>query len=280
MKLLIGQILPYITVTLFTLGILYRLGRWAGARIVHNITLSPWLQTSGQVALRVGSEAFLFRNLFRFDKALWAGALLMHFALLNILVGHIVGFSFLGKQFALIPGLGITPELSKKMSDLLGSVFGIVLFVALLYLLYRRFAKDTVKFVTKPSDNLWLIYLLVLVGMGDIMRLVPDFHIEYVLVRDYIAALILFQPVVHMELLNSVFFLAHLLLVQILLIVFPFSKLMHFFGMFAERYIVNRVYHDTAPGLPNIEVATARKAGLGVPAGDAAGEGGVSCAGV
>ncbi|SFG87939.1 Nitrate reductase gamma subunit [Desulfotomaculum arcticum] len=272
MKLLIGQILPYITVTLFTLGILYRLGRWAGARIIHNITLSPWLQNNGQVAVRIGSEAFLFRNLFRFDKALWVGAILMHLALLNILGGHIVGFGFLGEQFALIPGLGISPELSREMSDLLGTVFGILLFVALLYLLYRRYAIQAVRLVTKPSDNLWLIYLLVLVGVGNIMRLFHEFHVEYEVVRDYIVALALFQPVVNMEIMESTFFLIHFLLVQILLIVFPFSKLMHLFGMFAERYIVNRVYKDPAPGLPNIDVAAARTAGLGVPS-DAAEEG-------
>ncbi len=263
MKLLIGQILPYITVTLFALGILYRLGRWAGARMVHNITLSPWLRNSGQVAVRVGSEAFLFRNLFRFDRALWAGALLMHFALLNVFGGHVMGFGFLGEQFALIPGLGITSEFSKEISDLLGAIFGIVLLVALLYLLYRRFTIRAVRLVTRPGDNLWLIYLLLLVGIGDVMRFVPEYHMEYKLVRDYIAALIHFQPVMHMELLNSIFFLAHLLLAQILLIMFPFSKLMHVFGMFAGRYMVNRVYHDPAPGLPNIDV----------PDGDSAGEG-------
>jgi len=268
-KLLIGQILPYITVTLFTLGLLYRLSRWVGAHVVHNITLSPWLKTNGQVALKIGSEAFLFHNLFRFDKALWFGALLMHFALLNILGGHLVGFGFLGEQFALLPGLNITAEMSRAISDWLGSFFGIVLMGALSYLLYRRIAYKTVQLVTKPSDNLWLIYLLVLVGIGNFMRFIPHYHIEYVWVRDYIAALIHFQPVMHMELLNSIFFLAHFLLVQILLMVFPFSKLMHFFGMFGERYMVNRVYHDPAPGLPNVDVAIARKSGLGLPTGDA-----------
>ncbi len=273
MKLFIGQILPYFTVTIFILGMIYRLGRWAGAQIVHNITLSPWPQTKGQAALRVGTEAFLFRNLFIYDKALWAGALLMHFALLNVLIGHLVGFAFFGTQFALIPGLGITTELSKAMSDCFGSIFGIVLFVTLLYLLYRRLAKEAAKLVTKPSDNLWLLYLLVLVGIGNIMRFVPNYHIDYVLVHDYVTALILFCPVVHMELLNNGFFLVHLLLVQILLIVFPFSKLMHVFGMFAERYIVNRVYHDPAPGLPNVDVSAARQAELGIPDGILQGRG-------
>ncbi len=273
MKLLIGQILPYITVTLFTLGILYRLGRWVGARIVHNITLSPWLKSNTEVAIRIGSEAFLFRNLFRFDLALWAGAILMHFSLLNILGGHVVGFGFLGEQFALIPGLGITPELSKTMSDLLGTVFGILLFITLLYLLFRRLAITHVRQVTKLSDNLWLVYLLLLVTFGNIMRLFPAVHVEYIEVRDYIVALALFQPVTHMPLLENWFFLCHYLMVQILLIIFPFSKLMHAFGMFAERWIVNRVYKDPAPGLPNVDVAAARIAGLGIPSGDAAEEG-------
>ncbi len=273
MKLLIGQILPYITVTLFTLGVLYRLGRWVGPRIVHNITLSPWPKNNTEVAVRIGTEAFLFRNLFRFDKPLWAGAILMHFALLNILGGHVVGFGFLGEQFALIPGLGISPELSREMSDMLGTVFGLVLFFTLFYLLYRRLTLTHVKQVSKISDNMWLIYLIVLVGVGNIMRLFHSFHVEYVEVRDYIVALALFQPVTDMHLLSNYFFLTHYLLVQILLIVLPYSKLMHIFGMFAERWIVNRVYKDPAPGIPNIDVAAARRAGIGIPADDAAEEG-------
>lgn len=273
MQLLIGQILPYITVILFTLGVMYRLGRWVGARIVHNITLSPWLNNNTEVAIRIGSEAFLFRNLFRFDKALWAGAILMHIALLSIIVGHVVGFSLLGQQFALIPGLGITPELSKAMSNILGTVFGILLFVALLYLLYRRVSIRPVRETTRLSDNLWLVYLIALVGVGNIMRLFPAVNVGYVPVRDYMLALATFQPVMGMSLLDNGFFLVHYLLVQVMLIILPFSKLMHLFGMFAERWIVNRVYKDPAPGIPDVDVAAARKAGIGVPSGDTAGEG-------
>lgn len=266
MSLLIGQILPYITVTLFVLGLAYRLGRWVGTRIVHNITLStPWLKSNSEVAIRIGAEAILFRSLFRFDKVLWAGALLMHIALLNVIGGHVVGFATLGEQFAMIPGLGITSELSKTASNVLGTVFGILLFVAIAYLLVRRFTITHVKLVTKPSDNLWLVYLLVLVSVGNIMRLFPATSVGYEPVRDYIVALATFQPVLHMDLLTNWFFLTHFLMVQILLIVFPFSKLMHVFGMFAERWIVNRLYHDPAPGMPNIDVAAARKARLGLP---------------
>ncbi|MTI83546.1 MAG: nitrate reductase [Firmicutes bacterium] len=266
MKLLIGQILPFITITIFVLGVFYRLGRWVGARIVHNVTLSdPWLKSGGEVAVKIGTEAFLFRSLFKFDKALWAGAFIMHFALLNVLGGHVVGFGLLGEQFAYIPG--ITAEMSKDASNLLGTVFGIVLFLSIAYLLIRRFSISEVKSISNSSDVVWLVYLLLIVGVGNIMRLFRQFHIEYEPVRDYIVALFTLQPVVGMELLESYFFLTHFLLVQILLIVFPFSKLMHLFGMFAERWIVNRVYHDPAPGMPNIDIPAARKAGLGLPSG-------------
>ncbi|MCL2336878.1 MAG: respiratory nitrate reductase subunit gamma [Firmicutes bacterium] len=275
MSLIIGQILPYITITLFTLGVLYRLGRWVGPRIVHNITLSPWMKTNTAVTIRVAEEAFLFRNLFRFDKVLWLGAILMHFSLLNVLGGHVVGFGTLGKQFAFIPGLGITEDLSEQMSNLLGSVFGLLLLLTLLFLLYRRLTLPKVKLVSSISDNLWLVFLILLVGVGDLMRFFEfaATNVDYKAVQDYLVALALFKPVTDMPLLSNYFFLTHFLLVQILLIVFPFSKLMHIFGMFAERWIINRVYKDPAPGLPNVDVAAARLAGIGVPSGDAAEEG-------
>ncbi|MCF8011469.1 MAG: respiratory nitrate reductase subunit gamma [Clostridiales bacterium] len=264
MKLLIGQILPYITIIIFVLGVFYRLGRWVGTQIIHNITLSdPWLKTNGQVAVRIGTEAFLFRNFFIFDKALWAGALLMHLSLLNVLGGHVVGFGTLGTQFAFIPG--VSEQLSQSLSNDLGTIFGILLFVALAYLLIRRLSITPIKQLNKPSDILWLVFLLLIVGVGDIMRFFHQFHVEYEPVRDYVIALGTFQPVVNMELLSNPVFLVHFTLVNILLILFPFSKLMHLFGMFAERWIVNRTYHEPAPGMPNIDVAAARKAGLGLP---------------
>ena len=47
-------------------------------------------------------------------------------------------------------------------------------------------------------------------------------------------------------------FAVHMLLVQILMMVFPYSKLMHALGMFANRWILHKVYVDPAPGLPGI----------------------------
>lgn len=267
MSYFILQIMPYLTVTIFTLGILYRLGRWAGARIVFNIALSPFPKTNTDLAKVWIKEIVFFRSLFNFDKSMWAGGWLMHVALFSILGGHVMGIYFLGKQFVYI---GLSETLSEHMSELLGTTFGLIIFAALLYLLYRRLALEKVQLVTSPSDILHLLLLLAIVSVGDFMRLFPAYGIEYKPVKEFITHLIMFKPVTaDMEVFHRPLFILHFFLVQILMIVFPFSKLMHLFGMFANRWIYNRIVREPAPGLPNIDIAAARAAGIGLPSSEA-----------
>jgi len=263
------QILPYLTMVIFTFGLLYRLGRWAGSKIVHNITLSPFPQSNTQSLGIVGAELIFFRSLFNFDRSLWIGAWLMHIALFSVIGGHVVGIYFLGRQFVY---LGMSASLSENMSAVLGTSMGLLMLVGLLYLLIRRFTVTKVKEVTSPSDYLHLVLLLTIVVIGNIMRLWEhDLGISYAPVKDYVTHLVMLQPVpMNHEVLTKPLFVLHLLFVQILLMIFPFSKLMHVFGMFAERWIVNRVYKEPAPGLPNVDVAAARAAGTGLPSGDGA----------
>lgn len=271
MNYFIMQIMPYITITVFMLAILYRLGRWAGARIVHNITLSPFPRTNTQAATVIGTEVIFFRSLFKSDFALWIGAWTMHIALFSILAGHAVGIYTLGMEFVYF---GTSEGLSEAMSNLLGMTFGVIMFIALLYLLYRRFVIQKVRQVSVSSDYLHLILLLSIVSVGNLMRFIPSWNIHYEPVKEYITYLVMLQPIpASAKALHNSLFAVHLLLVQILLIVFPFSKLMHVPGMFAERWIINRPYTEPAPGLPNIDIPAARAAGLGLPS-----EGGVESA--
>lgn len=261
----IMQIMPYITITVFALGILYRLGRWSGARIVHNITLSPFPGTNRQAATVIGAEVVFFKSLFKSDFALWAGGWTMHIALFAILGGHAVGIYTLGMEFVYF---GASEGLSEAMSSILGMTFGIVMFFALLYLLYRRLVIQKVRQVSVTSDYLHLILLLSIVSVGNLMRFIPAWNIHYEPVKEYITYLVMLQPIpAGAEALHNPLFAMHLLLVQILLIVLPFSKLMHVLGMFAERWIINRPYTEPAPGLPNIDVPAARADGMGLPSG-------------
>lgn len=257
------QILPYITVAIFVAGLLYRLGRWASARIVHNIVLTPAPPTVGGAALNYAGETLLFKSLFKGDKPLWAGAWIMHVALLAIIGGHVLGFAFLGEQFQYI---GTTPELSVYLSDLLGTTMGIIIWFALIYLLYRRLAVTEVKLVSNTADYLMLILIITIVTLGNIMRLFPDFSTDYQVAQTFFIQFGTFQAIDYSNF-NFVFVL-HLLTVQLLLIVFPFSKLLHSIGMFAHRWILDRPYVEPAPGMPGAKATVSSGTTSQVSAGE------------
>lgn len=253
MTYFILQILPYITLPVLVIGLLYRLGRWANGRIVHNITLTPAPTTQAGALVDIAMEAVLFRSLFKADKPLWSGAWLMHIALFSVLGGHLVGIGTLGLQFYYI---GLTSaELSEYLSDLLGTSFGVLVLLGLFYLLYRRMAVNEVKQISAPSDYAHLILLIAIVTVGDIMRFVPEWGMHYEPARDYVVKLLTFKAITpDMEVMHKPLFVIHLLLVQILAMVLPFSKLLHIPGMFAHRWIINRPYVEPAPGLPGVPV--------------------------
>jgi nitrate reductase gamma subunit len=162
-----------------------------------------------------------------------------------------MGFYTLGYQFhIMVPGL-ITPELSYQMSDWAGSVLGVVFWLALVYLLGRRLVNEPVRVISSASDYVHLFLLIAIATLGNIMRLIPEYYVGYAPVREYVAGLFLFQP--H-PMPDSLLFMVKYTLVMVLMIIFPFSKLMHSFGFFWERWIVNRPFHEPARGLPGAGV--------------------------
>ncbi|MDI6710878.1 MAG: respiratory nitrate reductase subunit gamma [Thermoanaerobacterales bacterium] len=251
MEVFVGQVMPYITVAIFLGGITWRIWRWMIPRIVHNITLSPFASNWVEAVLHPVIQLLTMWNVLKFDRGLWPGAFLLHFALINVLGGHVVGFYTLGEQFNWVAPRIITAEQSTAASDFLGTMFGLIFLLALVWLLYRRFAVEKVKAVSATSDYLHLVLLITIACIGNYMRLVPEAHMTYAEVREFLAGLFLFQPLPFPD---NAFFLYHFLFVQILMIVFPFSKLMHTFGMFWERWIVNRPYKEWPVGLPGVQV--------------------------
>jgi nitrate reductase gamma subunit len=247
MDLIIGQILPYTAAVVFIGGVTWRIWRWMIPRIVHNITLSPWPASWSAAIVWILWQFATFWNLLKFDRPLWAGAWFMHIALFLMLGGHIAAIYTVGLQFHLMaPGI-ITPEMSLALSVWIGTVLGLIFLAALLYLLGRRLVNEQVRNISSASDFLHLFLLIGIAALGNIMRLFPDYRLGYAPVREYLAGLFLFNP---QPLPDHTLFIMKYTLVMTLMIVFPFSKLMHSFGFFWERWIVNRPYKEPARGLP------------------------------
>jgi nitrate reductase gamma subunit len=152
----------------------------------------------------------------------------MHGSLAVIIVGHIVGIYTLTLEFTLI---GLSPGASSALSAGLGITAGIVCFLSLMVLFYRRTAIDEVKRLSDPVDYFVLLLLLAIVISGMHMRL-TSLNIDLTAIRSYLAGILTLHPI---PIPRTWIFVSHFTLVNILLLYFPFSKLFHGAG-----FVVNR----------------------------------------
>jgi nitrate reductase gamma subunit len=255
LRILLVVVVPYVALVLFLGGLTYRVLRWARTPVPFRIPTTcgeqrslAWIKpsrlenpsTTLGVIGRMALEILLFRSLFRNtqtelragpklvygeQKWLWLAALAFHWSFLIILLRHLRFFmepvpSWVLKLQAVDAFFQVgTPEI--YLTD-------VIVFGALGYLLYRRFADAQVGYVSLAADYFALFLLLGLVVSGILMRYFTRIDVERV--KELALGLVTFMPVVPREV-GSVFFV-HLLLLSVLIAYFPFSKLAHMPGVF------------------------------------------------
>ncbi len=247
---LLGYCFPYLAVLVFAVGMTAKALGWARKAVPLKIRLTPAPSSTLGVVVDVAAEVFFLRSLGRGRKEAWVGAWLFHASLALLLAGHLLGIAFTGEEFV---ALGATPEASKSLSGLLGGVVGIVLLASVLYLLARRVALPIVRRVSRPSDYLVLLLVAAIIATGNGLRFLTQ--TDLAAVRAYLAGLLTFRPA---ELPANALFVVHFALVQVLLILYPLSKLAHSCGIFFTRWLAAADLPGTAQGL-----------GLGLAAGPA-----------
>ena len=233
MLFFIGQVLPYVAAAVFIIGTCRQTVSWLRVPVPFPLTLFPAANTNAGRMLAIGREILLFDSLRRGDRWLWLWALLLHISLVLVIIGHIAGIYYLTKQFTLI---GLSAEASSTLSAWLGSIFGAVFLVSLLVLFYRRLTIPEVKRLSDPADYFILGLLLAIVVTGMYMRLVSG--VDLPAVRAYMAGLFTLHPV---PLPQNWLFISHFTLVNILLLYFPFSKLIHMVGIIVNRAMITEL---------------------------------------
>lgn len=231
----IGQIFPYLAVSIFIAGMVWRVWTWLRVPVPYALTLSPAPGLLLAKAAAIGKELALFKGLWSGDRGLWLAAWLMHMSLVMVIGGHIVGIATLGNEFTAI---GLLPEQSQALSGIMATFSGLLMLITLVMLLYRRTALPEVKRLSDPADYFDLMLILSVVVSGLHMRL-TSLEVNLAAIRSYLAGIITFNPV---PIPNEWVFVSHFLLVNLLLIYFPFSKLAHLAGS-----IVNRTMLAAAP---------------------------------
>lgn len=206
--------LAYFAALAFVLGLLWRLVGYLRTPMPYPATVTPAPTTDGGAALRVAGDVLIFPALFKADKTLWAGAWLFHAALWVILLRHLRYFTYP------VPGLSV---LMSSVALWAGYIFGL----AALFLFWRRLALPRTLYLSGLPDY----FALALVGLIAATGIVVKYwlHVNLVDVKAFTLGLLTLRPVAPPQ---HPLFLVHFLLVTLLLLYFPFSKLLHAGGIF------------------------------------------------
>ncbi|MCP4696312.1 MAG: nitrate reductase [Gammaproteobacteria bacterium] len=204
----------YLATIVFLAGVGYAIVQYARAPAPLKIPTMPAPLTRSGAGLRILGEVVLFRSLFRSNKWIWLLGWVFHISLVLVLIRHLRYF---------IDPVWFWVVLIQPF----GKYAGFAMVAGLAGLLIRRIIVERIKFISGPSDYLMLILLLGVGASGLLMNFVM--RTDIVQLKAFILGIMVFDY--HMVPADPVLIL-HLSSVVLLMLVFPFSKLLHAPGVF------------------------------------------------
>jgi len=204
----------YLAAAVLTLGVSHRIYRYARAPAALKIPTTPAPFTRGGVVMRLLREVVLFESLFKASKWTWLFGWLFHFGLLLVFLRHL--------RYVTDPVWGWVVWLQPA-----GVYGGFAMLAGLAGLWARRLFVDRVRYISSPSDHLHLALLTAIAATG--LGVKYFWHTDIVAVKHFARGWLAFAPG---QLPADPALLIHLILAALLLLIFPFSKLMHAPGLF------------------------------------------------
>jgi nitrate reductase gamma subunit len=195
-------------------GLGFRIWEFATTPAPLKIPTTPAPRTLGGVVVRLGREIVVFESLFKANKWIWLFGWLFHAALLVVLLRHLRYFTLpVWEWVALVQPFGVYA--------------GFAMLAGLVGLWGRRILVPRIRYISAPSDHLMLALLVGIAVSGLTMKFLA--HTDIVALKSFFLGLMFldWQPIPADPVL-----LVHLSLVAALMIVFPYSKLLHAPGLF------------------------------------------------
>jgi len=227
---LLFGIYPYIALVVLVLGTIIRYDR------------EPYTWRSGS------------SQLLRRKQLVW-GSILFHVGVLVIFAGHVVG---LLTPIAFFDAVGISHGAKQILAIVAGGVAGVMAIVGATLLVHRRLFDARVRAASSASDTMIiaLLWLQLLLGLATIPVSMQhlDGH-EMVKFMSWAQGIFTFNPEASSYVTDaSIVFKLHLFLGLTILLVFPFTRLVHMLSV-PVRYlwrpgyqVVRRRNRQAAPG--------------------------------
>lgn len=207
-------LLFYIAILSFLGGLAWQIRKFAIVPAPLKIPTTPAPVTQNGVILRMVREVLLFESLFKGTRWTWAFGWLFHISLFLILLRH---------SRYLLPIIPLPIVILQPF----GMYAGFTMMAGLYGLWARRFLVDRVRYISAASDHLIIVLLLLIATSGLGMTFLA--HTDIVLVKLFMQGLITLH---WQEIPADPLLLIHLFLVAILMLIFPYSKLIHAAGIF------------------------------------------------
>ncbi len=226
---IVAGVMVYIAVAVFIGGSIYRIVKWLRTpkSKVHQ-GMFPQPGSAAGRFLKMGKDSLVFPQVLDNDRWMWFFVFGMHLAGIGLFFAHLRLLFEITPLYNALGAVGM-----ERLANWAGGAIGISLFIAFTYFLLRRF-KSPYRELSVPEDYLLLVLILMLVLLGDHLRLTQPFDITAY--REYMSSLLHFNPsfpsVIALKASKWVL-VGHIFTANLLLIYFPFSKLVHSIGGFA-----------------------------------------------
>jgi nitrate reductase gamma subunit len=224
------QVYPYICLTVFLVGSLIRFDQ-------------------NQYSWKSDSSQLLRPSLLRWGSNLFHGGILFLF------FGHLFGLFTPHAVY----GIFMSAATKQVLAVIMGGIAGVICFVGLTMLLYRRIADQRIRHTSHPSDIAILVVLWVQLTVGLITLPYSWQHADgtaMLILSDWAQRIMTLRPVDAAALATLPWpFLFHVVLGMTIFLILPFSRLVHVWSGFAAVGYLFRPY----------QVVRSRR--LNVPAG-------------
>lgn len=204
----------YAATAILVIGVAMRVVRYARVPAPLVIPTTPAPTTRLGVAARMAREVVYFESLFKGNKWTWLFGWMFHFAMLLVLLRHL--------RYVTEPVWSWVAAM-----QWLGLYAAFAMVVGLAGLWARRVFVDRVRYISAPSDHLMLALLMGIVLSGLAMKYL--WHTDVVALKAFMLGIINFD---FKPLPADPALIVHLSLVIGLMVIFPFSKLLHAPGVF------------------------------------------------
>jgi len=204
----------YLAFVILAYGLFFKVLQYTKTPAPLKIPTMPAPITKAGVFFRMSKEVVLFESLFKSSKATWLFGWLFHFGLFLDMLRHLRYF---------IDPIWTWVQIIQPF----GKYGSVLMFIGLVGLLIRRIIVDRVRYISAPSDYLMLVLILCITSTGIAM----SFYLgaDVISVKSFFIGLLTFDI---QNIPADPVLISHLVMVALLMIIFPYSKLLHAPGLF------------------------------------------------